>query len=75
MWFLNLPTGLLLIALSPFLPESARFLMHMGRTAEAQAILARFGAVKPIRGAGGGRRFARADPAGRAALSGIDRRG
>ena len=44
MWFLNLPTGLLLIALSPFLPESARFLQLMGRGAEARAMLARFGA-------------------------------
>lgn len=45
MWFLNLPTGLLLIALSPLLPESARFLMHTGRMAEARTMLARFGAV------------------------------
>jgi putative MFS transporter len=45
LWFLNLPTGLILIALSPFLPESARFLQHIGRGAEARAMLARFGAV------------------------------
>jgi MFS transporter, putative metabolite:H+ symporter len=45
MWFLNLPTGLLLIALSPLIPESARFLQHMGRLEEARATLARFGAV------------------------------
>jgi putative MFS transporter len=45
MWFLNLPTGLLLIALSPLLPESARFLQHVGRGAEARVMLARFGAV------------------------------
>jgi len=45
MWFLNLPTGLILIALSPLLPESARFLQQMGRGAEARAALARFGAV------------------------------
>ena len=45
MWFLNLPTGLLLIALSPLLPESARFLQHIGRMDEARAVLARFGAV------------------------------
>lgn len=44
MWFLNLPTGLMLIFLSPFLPESARFLQRMGRGAEARAMLARFGA-------------------------------
>jgi len=45
MWFLNMPTGLLLIALSPLLPESARFLQQMGRAAEARATLARFGAL------------------------------
>jgi putative MFS transporter len=45
MWFLNLPTGLILIALSPLLPESARFLQHVGRLDEARAMLARFGAT------------------------------
>jgi len=45
MWFLNFPTGLVLICLSPLIPESARFLQHMGRAAEARAVLARFGAV------------------------------
>lgn len=45
MWLLNLPTGLILIALSPFLPESARFLQAIGRADEARAMLARFGAV------------------------------
>ena len=45
MWFLNLPTGLILVALSPLLPESARFLQQMGRAEEARAILAKFGAV------------------------------
>ena len=45
MWFLNLPTGLVLIALSPLIPESARFLQHVGRFDEARATLARFGAV------------------------------
>src|ERR1700686_5283606 len=48
MWFLNLPTGLLLIALSPLIPESARFLQHMGRLDEARATLARFGAVMSV---------------------------
>ncbi len=45
MWFLNLPTGFILVALSPLIPESARFLLHIGRGAEAHATLARFGAV------------------------------
>jgi putative MFS transporter len=48
LWFLNLPTGLILIGLSPFLPESARFLQHIGRGAEARAMLAKFGAVVAI---------------------------
>ena len=45
MWFLNLPTGLIMIALSPLLPESARFLQHMGRMDEAREVLAKFGTV------------------------------
>ena len=45
MWFLNLPSGLILIALSPLIPESARFLMHIGRPEEARATLRRFGSV------------------------------
>ena len=45
LWFLNLPTGLVLIVLSPLIPESARFLQHAGRFHEARATLARFGAV------------------------------
>ena len=48
MWFLNLPTGLVLIGLSPLLPESARFLQHVGRFAEARATMERFGAVRSI---------------------------
>ncbi|MFZ5618337.1 MAG: MFS transporter [Pseudomonadota bacterium] len=45
MWFLNLPTGLIVIALSAWLPESARFLQHVGRHDEARAVLKRFGSV------------------------------
>jgi len=45
LWFLNLPTGLLLIALSVFIPESPRFLLRIGRREEARATLARFGSV------------------------------
>lgn len=46
MWLLNLPTGLLLIALSPLLPESARFLQHLGLADQARASLERFGMVQ-----------------------------
>jgi putative MFS transporter len=45
MWFLNFPSGLILIALSPLIPESARFLIHIGRPDEARATLRRFGSV------------------------------
>jgi len=47
MWLLNFPTGLLLVLMSPILPESARFLQQTGRAAEARALLARFGVVAP----------------------------
>ncbi|HEX8233649.1 MAG TPA: MFS transporter [Caulobacteraceae bacterium] len=45
MWLLNLPTGLLLIAMSRLLPESPKFLMHIGRVEQAHATLRRFGSV------------------------------
>jgi putative MFS transporter len=45
MWFLGFPTGLILVALSPLLPESARFLLQMGRVEEAKEMLARYGSA------------------------------
>src|SRR5215469_11006536 len=45
MWLLGFPTGLILVALSPLLPESARFLLQMGRIQEAEAMLARYGSA------------------------------
>jgi putative MFS transporter len=49
MWFLNLPTGLILIALNGLIPESARFLLAVGRIREAHALMQRFGAkVRPL---------------------------
>jgi MFS transporter, putative metabolite:H+ symporter len=53
MWFLNLPTGLILVALSPLIPESARFLQQVGRSDLARATLARFGVeLSPASAAG-----------------------
>jgi putative MFS transporter len=43
LWLVNLPTGLLLILLGVFIPESAKYLLSRGRIAEAQAVMARFG--------------------------------
>ena len=45
LWLLNLPTGLLLVAMSGFIPESAKFLLARGREAEAHAVMKRFGTV------------------------------
>ncbi|TGX52667.1 MFS transporter [Sphingomonas gei] len=45
LWLLNLPTGLLLVVLGVFIPESAKFLLARGRRAEAAAVMARFGAT------------------------------
>jgi len=51
LWLLNLPTGLLLLSLSGFIPESAKFLLARGRRAEAKAAMARFGTRSITHGA------------------------
>ena len=43
LWFLNLPTGLLLIFLNAFIPESPKYLAARGRIAEAIRTLRGFG--------------------------------
>jgi len=45
LWLMNLPTGLILLGLGRFIPESAKFLLARGRKAEAHAVMARFGTV------------------------------
>ncbi len=45
LWLMNLPTGLILLGLGRFIPESAKFLLARGRHAEAQAVMTRFGTV------------------------------
>jgi putative MFS transporter len=49
MWLLGLPTGLLLIILNPFIPESPKFLVFEGRIDEARAAMKRFGSIIHIR--------------------------
>ncbi|HVI99256.1 MAG TPA: MFS transporter [Sphingomonas sp.] len=45
LWLINLPTGLLLVLLGGFIPESAKFLIARGREHEAKTVMRRFGAV------------------------------
>jgi putative MFS transporter len=45
LWFLNLPTGLVLVLLNRSIPESPKFLMRIGHEQEARRTLARFGCV------------------------------
>ena len=44
LWLLGLPTGLLLLLLNRWIPESPRFLIARGRDEEARAVMARYGA-------------------------------
>ncbi len=52
LWLLNLPTGLTLVLLGGFIPESAKFLIARGRDEEARAVMRRFGSklrkTKPV---------------------------
>jgi len=43
LWLLNLPTGLTLVLLGAFIPESAKFLLARGRRDEAKRVMDRFG--------------------------------
>ncbi len=45
LWLLGLPTGLLLILLNRWIPESPRFLVQNGREDDARAVMARYGAT------------------------------
>lgn len=45
LFLLNLPTGLTLVLLGRFVPESAKFLMARGRADEARQVMEHFGAI------------------------------
>lgn len=45
LWLISLPTGLILIVLNRWIPESPRFLLQHGRDEEARAIMERYGAA------------------------------
>ncbi len=45
LWLLGLPTGLVLIALNRWIPESPRFLLATGQHEAAEAVMRRYGAA------------------------------
>ena len=45
LWLANLPSGLLLVLLGTFIPESAKFLISRGRHQEAERVMAVFGSA------------------------------
>lgn len=45
LWLVGLPTGVLLVVLNRWIPESPRFLLLNGRTEEARAVMQRYGAT------------------------------
>jgi putative MFS transporter len=51
LWFAGLPTGLLLLVLNRWIPESPRFLLEHGRVDEAEEVLRRYGVVLARRAA------------------------
>ncbi|MEU8140683.1 MFS transporter [Nonomuraea sp. NPDC048901] len=45
LWLIGLPTGLILLLLNRWIPESPRFLIKQGRDEEAQSVMRKYGAT------------------------------
>lgn len=54
LWLMNLPTGILMLVLNRWIPESPRYLLDRGRIDEARAVMARYGVAITARPAAAG---------------------
>lgn len=48
LWLMNLPTGIIMLVLNRWIPESPRYLLERGRVADARSVLERFGVTLEI---------------------------
>jgi len=48
LWLMNLPTGVIMLILNRWIPESPRFLLERGCEAEARAVLANYGVTLAV---------------------------
>jgi MFS transporter, putative metabolite:H+ symporter len=48
LWLMNLPTGIVMLILNRWIPESPRFLLDRGRVSEAQSVLSRYGVTLDV---------------------------
>lgn len=48
LWLMNLPTGIVMLILNRWIPESPRFLLDRGRVEEARSVMARYGVAIEI---------------------------
>ncbi|HEV8564378.1 MAG TPA: MFS transporter [Actinomycetota bacterium] len=50
LWLMNLPTGLLMLVLNRWIPESPRFLLQRGLVEQARKVMARYGVILEMDG-------------------------
>jgi putative MFS transporter len=70
LWLMNLPTGIAMLVLNRWIPESPRFLLERGRVTEAQSVLARYGVSLSVEETGAGLASRPSDHGGGAGLVG-----